>query len=110
MTQDEAIAIKRVACIEDTIKKLSTDIKTIDKCISIGQRMGLTEEDLLPWEYKGNDLMCAKLNLEGELKDIRNECKHDFTMVGTCETLFGEENIYQCKKCGYQTVNENENN
>lgn len=106
MTQNEAITKKRIMELQESIENISADIKSIEKCINIGKQLGLTEQDLLPWEYKENDMMCAKLNLEGELKDIRNECEHDFTMVGTCQTLFGDENIYQCKKCGYQTVNE----
>lgn len=106
MTQDEAIVIKKITNIENNIKKISNDINSIEKCLKIGKKLGLTEEDLLPWEYKENDLMLRKYNLEGEIENIRNECKHNFTMVGTVQTLFGEENIYQCTKCGFRTTGE----
>ena len=44
-----------------------------------------------------------KLILQGELQHICNKCVHDFIKIGTRQTLFGLEEIYQCNKCGYQT-------
>lgn len=106
MTQDEAIAAKRVASIKDTLDKIDKDIKVIENCIKIGKRLGLVETDLIPWGKKENELKETKNKLHGELHNIYNTCEHDFTCVGSVQTIFGEENIYQCKKCGYKTVNE----
>lgn len=108
MTQDEALAAKRVASLESNIKALKTNINGIDKCIDVGKRIGLSDVDLNPWVDKRREFQQKKLAFEGEIANIYNTCEHDFTCVGTVKTIFGDENVYQCKKCGYQTVNENE--
>lgn len=104
MTQDEALAAKRVASLESNIKALKTNINTIDKCIDIGKRIGLSDVDLKPWIEKQREFQQTKLTFEGEIANIYNTCEHDFTCVGTVKTIFGDEDVYQCKKCGYQTI------
>ena len=106
MTQDEAIIKQKVSSIKSKIKLVNGDINTIEKCINIGKNFKFTDIELKPWTDKRNELMSYHSHLQGELKDIHNECEHDFSMVGTWESLFGTEAIYECKKCGFQKTGE----
>lgn len=106
MTQEDAIVKQKVSCIESKIKKINGDILKIEKCMKTGKQVGLNDYDLKPWEDKRRELMTEHLHLQGKLQDIHNTCEHDFQIVGTWESMFGTENIYQCSKCGYQKSGE----
>lgn len=109
MTQEEAILKQKVSSIKAKIKTVNGDLNTLEKCIKIGKsNFKFTEQDLKPWIDKRTELMNFHLHLQGELKDIYNECKHEFVEVGSWDSLFGIEPIYECKKCGFQKVGENE--
>ena len=103
MTQDEVILQNRIIEIKDNISKLDSSIKKLDKCIKICKQENIREVDLIPLGKKLLELKESKNRLQGELQHICNKCVHDFIKIGTRQTLFGLEEIYQCNKCGYQT-------
>lgn len=103
MLQDEIIIINnRVLEIKDKIAKIDSSIKKLDKCIKICKQENISEGYLIPLAKKILELQESKNRLQGELQHICNKCVHDFTKIGTRQTLFGLEDIYQCNKCGYQ--------
>ena len=106
MLQDETIIVNnRVLEIKDNIAKIDSSIKKLYKCIKICKQENIREVDLIPLDKKILELQESKNRLQGELYHICNKCVHDFTKIGTRQTLFGLEDIYQCNKCGYQTAN-----
>ena len=104
MLQGEDLLNSRVISIKDNIVRKNDSIKRLEKCIEVGKQEGITESNLIPWGKRIMELKADKKRLEGELHNIYNTCEHVFEKIGTRQTLFGEEYIYQCNKCGYQTI------
>ena len=103
MLQDETISVNnRIIDIKDNIEKIESSIKKLEKCIRVGKQEGITDASLMPFYKKILELNKSKNILHGEMQNICNACTHDFSTIGTRKTLFGDEEIYQCKKCGYQ--------
>ena len=110
MLQDENIIVNnRVLEIKDNIAKIDSSIKKLDKCINVCKQEGISDTCLILLEKRILDLQESKNRLQGELQHICNKCVHDFIKIGTRQTLFGLEEIYQCNKCGYQTGKFEEN-
>jgi predicted phage-related endonuclease len=106
MEMEEALIYKQVLNIKDTIKRKDDSIKRLEKCVKIGKQEGISDSDLITWNKRISELREDKHRLNGELQNIYHTCEHDFVVVGTINTLFGVEDVYQCNKCGYQTIME----
>ena len=104
MDMEEAFVYKQVLNIKDTIKRKDDSIKRLEKCVNIGKQEGISDSDLIPWNKRISELRDDKHRLHGELHHIYHTCEHDFEVVGTRNTLFGTEDVYECNKCGYQTI------
>lgn len=103
LIEDETISVNnRIIDIKDNIEKIESSIKKLEKCIKVGKQEEITDASLMPFYEKILELNKSKNILHGEIQNICNACKHDFSTIGTRKTLFGDEEIYQCKKCGYQ--------
>lgn len=108
MAQEDNVYItvdnNRTIEIKDAIAKIDKSLKKLENCIKIGTQEGIRDIDLIPWCKKVSELKESKNRLNGELHHIYHTCEHEYIMIGTRQTLFGEECIYQCNKCGYQTL------
>lgn len=104
MMQDEELLKSQVMNIKDAIVRKEDSIKRLEKCIKVGKQEGITEVELLPFGKKILELKDDKKRLNGELNNIYHKCEHEFEIVGTIKTLFGEENVYKCTKCDYKIM------
>ena len=109
MIQNEVILQNKIIEIKDNISKIDSSIKKLNKCVKICKQENIRDVDLMPLTKKLLELQESKNRLQGELQHICNKCVHDFIKIGTRQTLFGMEEIYQCNKCGYQTGKFKEN-